>query len=338
MIVETLYDSINQGRKGLNKGLNSGSKKLDSIVYGIQRRAFYTIGADSGAGKSTFMLYSAIYNPFIQYLKSNKTIKIHFLLFSFELSAGVVFAKLLTTHIYDEYHVVISYEQILSLTEPLNDDLYHYVELSKDWMTELESVVEVIDTPCSAGQIYGITKEWTQKFGKYEQITENKTKYIHNNANQYLIVVLDHLGLIKKGTQGLKSEIDEACTYLITLRNKCDLTVFAVQQLNRGFKQMDRRTNGYSAIELQDFKDSSGSTDASEVVIGLFYPYREKMSKCEGYDIRQLKDRARIIYVLKNRFGMSDKAYASTFFGECGIFKDLPLPNEINDYEPYTKL
>ena len=41
------------------------------------------------------------------------------------------------------------------------------------------------------------------------------------------------------------------------------------------------------------FKDSSGTTDASEVVIALYSPYREKIARCEGYPIQN---------VLKNRF------------------------------------
>lgn len=86
------------------------------------------------------------------------------------------------------------------------------------------------------------------------------------------------------------------------------------------------------------FDSSSASTQASEVVIAIFYPAREKMSKCEGYDIRQLQDSIRILQLIKNRFGKSDKNVGVNFFGSIGLWRELPKPEEINDYEPYTQL
>ena len=81
--------------------------------------------------------------------------------------------------------------------------------------------------------------------------------------------------------------------------------------------------------------DSSGPTQACETVIAIYHPFREKRSKCEGYDIRQLRDRSRIVQVLKNRFGMSDKVVGSSFYGEINYWKELPKPDQINDYSIY---
>jgi hypothetical protein len=62
---------------------------------------------------------------------------------------------------------------------------------------------------------------------------------------------------------------------------------------------MDRKTNGYELIQLDDFKDTSGTTDASEVVIALYFPYREKIARCEGYPIQNvLKKRFRLCQIL----------------------------------------
>jgi hypothetical protein len=35
---------------------------------------------------------------------------------------------------------------------------------------------------------------------------------------------------------------------------------------------------------------------------------------------------------------MADKSVGVTFFGENSVWKELPLPTEINDYEPFTHL
>lgn len=87
------------------------------------------------------------------------------------------------------------------------------------------------------------------------------------------------------------------------------------------------------------FKDTSGTIEGSEVVIALFYPHREKIARCEGFPIQNvLQDRFRLVQILKNRFGKSDKNIGCTFHGEIGLFKELPKPDEIGDYEPYLDL
>lgn len=50
MIVDDLFKSINQGRKGLNIGLSTGLPKLDSITFGVQRKWMTTYAGDSGSG------------------------------------------------------------------------------------------------------------------------------------------------------------------------------------------------------------------------------------------------------------------------------------------------
>ncbi len=52
MIVENLFKSIERGRKGLNNGLSSGLSKLDSTVYGVQRRWMTVWAGDSGSNKA----------------------------------------------------------------------------------------------------------------------------------------------------------------------------------------------------------------------------------------------------------------------------------------------
>ena len=102
---------------------------------------------------------------------------------------------------------------------------------------------------------------------------------------------------------------------------------------------MDRKLNNYELIGLDDFKDTSGTTDASEVVLALYYPYREKIARCSGYPIQNvLKKRFRLGQVLKNRYGDADVEIGLLFYGEIGLFKELPKPEDINDYKPYLTL
>ena len=57
-LTQRLMDMIESGREGKNMGLSTGIKKLDDLIYGVQRKWIYVIAADSGGGKTTFSLYS----------------------------------------------------------------------------------------------------------------------------------------------------------------------------------------------------------------------------------------------------------------------------------------
>ena len=130
-----LRKEIEKGRLGKNIGISTGLPKLDSIIYGIQRRYLYLVGSDSGAGKSSFVIDVFLYNLIKN--KENKDISI--LLYSFEMSTSVVYAKILSLYLWDTFNIVITYENILSLTESLSDENYFYVQKGLDWLDEIQS-------------------------------------------------------------------------------------------------------------------------------------------------------------------------------------------------------
>ena len=334
MGVNRLFENIKEGRKGRNIGISTGLPMIDSLIYGIQRKYLYTIGADTSGGKTSFAIDVFVYNL----LKNAGNTPVSILYYSFEMSSDILFAKILSLYIFDTYGQVISYQEILSLTEPISDEKFFYIEQSRDWLLNIQKHVTIYDKALSPGGIYATCKEWLKGFGTFVQIDEHREDYIDNNPNRYKVAILDHVGLIS-GQGSKKERIDLTVDYFIHFRNKCSLSGVFVQQLNRNAKGMDRKTNGYELIQLDDFKDTSGTTDGSDVVIALYYPYREKIARCEGYPIQNvLKKRFRLLQVLKNRYGVADSNKGCAFYGEIGMFKEIPRPDEIGDYEPYLSL
>ena len=334
MGVKRLLENIESGKEGKNIGISTGMPIIDSVVYGIQKKYLYTVGADTSGGKTSFAIDIFVYNL----IKNAGTKPIAILYYSFEMSSDILFAKLLSRYIFDAFGEVVTYEDILSLTKPISDEHLSLVEKATPWLLELESKVTIYDKALSPNGIYATCKQWLKSFGIFVEIAEHKEEYLENDPEQYKVVVIDHVGLIS-GPGSKKEKIDLTVDYLISFRNKCGITGIMVQQLNRNSKSMDRKTNGYELIQLDDFKDTSGTTDASEVVIALYYPYREKIARCEGYPIQNvLKKRFRLCQVLKNRYGLSDINKGLAFYGEIGMFRELPKPEEIGDYEPYITL
>lgn len=334
MSVSQLYKNIQKGKEGRNIGISTGLTKLDSIIYGIQRKYLYVIAADQGGGKTSFALDIFVYNLFKN--KKDKTINI--LYYSFEMSGDVLYAKILSRHIYDTFGKVITYEEILSLTTPISDENFVYIEQSKDWLLELQKCFTIYDKPLSTSAIYATCKGWLSNFGTFEQVGEHKENFIEHDPTSYKIALIDHMRLIS-GNETVKTKIDLVCDYFVYFRNKCNLTGVFIQQINRNSKSVERKQGGYELLQLDDLADSSGPAQSAEVVIMLYFPYREKVSTCEGFPIKNvLKNKGRIIQVNKNRFGRSDLNIGSVFHGEIGMFTELPKPSEIGDYAPYLEL
>lgn len=354
MIVETLMKQIDAGREGLNKGLYSGLPKLDSLTYGIIRENITLIGASSGAGKSSLTSYMAVYNAYNEYLKSGKTIDIWWLIFSFEMSETALFLRLLSMHLWDEYRLIVPHKTLLSLEEKLSDEIYQKILDSKEWLLGLAERCTIIDKPVTAKGMYGRCKAFSEQHGEYILKARGKHgeedwesyDYIPNNPQQYLVVVVDHVKLFDtQPGHTSKQEIDEACKYLIHLRDKCKYSIYIVQQLNRAFQDMSRRTEAggvYADIQLSDFSDTGDTVNAANTVLAIFYPFREKCSKWKDYIVDPkrggLSERLRTISLLKNRDGNADKFVGVGFYGECHIWRELPKASEITDYEQFTHL
>lgn len=334
MGVKQLYSNIKKGKAGKNIGISTGLPVIDSIIYGIQRKYLYVVAADQGGGKTSFAIDTFVYNLY----KNRGEHPINILYYSFEMSADVLYAKILSRYIYDTYGRIITYETILSLTNPISDEDYEYVLKSEEWITGLQECFTVYDKPLTPNGIYATCKGWLSEFGEFIQIDEHKEEYREYDSSSYKIALIDHMRLIA-GNDSVKTKIDLVCDYFVYFRNKCNMTGVFIQQINRNSKSVERKQGGYELLQLDDLADSSGPAQSAEVVIMLYYPYREKIARCENYPIQNvLKHRARILQICKNRYGRSDINKGVVFYGEIGMFRELPKPEEIGDYEPYLNL
>lgn len=332
--IKHLRHRIEQGRIGKNIGVSTGLPMVDKIIFGIQKKYLYTVGADTSGGKTAFALDVFVHNL----IKNRGDRKVHILYYSFEMAEDVLLARLLSRHIWEEYQEIITYEEILSLTKIISDHKLAIVNKAIPWLESIIPFLTIYDKALSPGGIYATFKEWLRLHGEFKEIGEHREEYKETDPDSLKIALLDHMGLITG--QGTKKErIDLTVEYFIHFRNKCNTSGLFIQQLNRQSKSVERKTSGYELIQLDDFKDTSGTTDGSEVVFALYYPYREKIARCEGYPIQNvLKKRFRLLQILKNRNGVPDVNKGIVFYGEVGMFKELPKPADITDYAPYLDL
>lgn len=335
MISESLYNQIEVGRKGRNWGYSLGLPKLEGIIDGVTKNTYTLIMSPSGVGKTSLALFSFIYKPLCEHLDDNN-FKITY--FSLEISAELLFAKLLSLHIFDTYGVELSTKELLSRKKDykLSEEHYKLVQESMPWLKKVESIISVYDKGLNAKTLYTLLMKELEREGTFEE-TEGRKLYKPSNEDLIHLVVIDHLSLCRPSEgRSLKEEMDLISSYLVTLRNMCKISPLVIMQVNRNSTSMDRRKEGMSNITLNDAKDSGSPIQDSEIVISLFSPHREKLSTYRGYDIKQLQHNFRSITCLKNRYGESDVEIGCAFYGKIGYFAELPKPNDIYDYEKYN--
>ena len=112
---EEFYNLVDEGREGHNIGLSTGSKKLDMYTDGYLPGTSYLIGGSSGSGKSTYALWTYIYQPLINYLKGDNIQRDpYWFLFSLEMTRAQVYAKLVSMYVFDNYGVELKFKKIFS--------------------------------------------------------------------------------------------------------------------------------------------------------------------------------------------------------------------------------
>ena len=333
-ITESLLKEIDIGREGRNSGYSMGLPKLESVIDGVTKQTYTVVFSNSGSGKSTEVLFSYIYKPLQDHLDDNKY-KIW--LASLEMNPDMVFGKLLTMYIFEHYGIEVSLKDLLSRRKGqiISDELYNIVQECIPWMKKMEEHITVYDKALNAKVLYSLLLKELEKIGTFTE-DEHRKIYKPNDPDLIFTVIVDHIGICRPSEgHTLKQEIDLISQYLLTLRNMCGISPVVVQQANRDQGGIERFKAGRTGFTINDTKDSGGPVTDAEVVLAIYNPHRDKLSTYRGYDIKKLTDKFRTISVLKSRYGEADVEIAVNFFGKSGIFHELPLPNEIYDYDKY---
>lgn len=191
--------------------------------------------------------------------------------------------------------------------------------------------------------------ELSNKFGlvalEYKQYWKY-SHYIPTDPNQHVITVVDNINCLSpdKREVNLKTAMD-TLMYSFARTNITKhwrWTFVAVQQNVGSAEEQEFTRDGGSILSklmpsLSDLGDSKLTQRACHLIYAVFDPSRYGVRKFNGYDIDQLGDRARFIFILKNNDGDSNKIINTLFIGGASVFRELPDPDYIN-YEEILKI
>ena len=336
ILIDQLWAQIIKGRKGENIGRSTGMKKLDKVIGGIQPHRYYLVGAASSVGKTSYVLY-LIYNLLKQ---ESDLAPIYFLYYSLEIGEDILLAKLMALYCAEEFGIYLTVDDTFSFMTPLNDYSFDCLSKAKVWLESVSKYIVVIDSVVSANSVYSHTLKFAETIGKFEQ-KGNRKVFTPDNPNALVIGVLDHFALIRcEEGRTLKAEIDTLSNYMVTLKKKLPLSWFALIQQNRDSSSMERRKADLSEPGLNDLKDSGNPSQDADVVLQLFFPFREKLSTYRGFKVlgdTGIGEVLRSTIISKNRYGIANRVICSAFWGSVGWFKELPDPDQNTDFTKYWK-
>lgn len=301
---DEFIQEVENGRKGKNTGL-PGYKNVLSQLYqatnNIQKECYYVIGAGMKTGKTTFVDLYFILLPFLNGIPSN----VKYIYFSFEINKKQKLARQISTIAFLKYSTRISPNKILGKGNiKLTDQEYDLVK--KIYETDIQKLLEHVvqyEEKLPPFEIRNEIRKFAVSRGSFVGDKFNE-KYVPNDPNEHVIVILDHAGKIKRTKLSDKNKIDEVSDHFVTYRNKCLYTFVMVQQLNRSISDIHRLK--YTGNELQpmvsDFKESQNTQEDANIIMALFNPEIYKnITKHLGYDLNVLQNTYRSLHILASR-------------------------------------
>jgi hypothetical protein len=335
-ISERVFQVIDQGREGRNHGYSMGLPKLEGIMDGVTRETYTLIMSNSGAGKTSLVLYSYVYRPIMEHLNDGKY-KVFY--FSLEMNEISLYLKLLSIHVFLTEGRILSFKEITSKKKDyiLSDEDYKILSKYRPWLDEISNHLEIYDKNVTAKGAYKQIKLRLEQVGKFTE-SDNRIIYTPNDPDLIYNFIMDHVGLLTVSTgHSLKSEIDEYSSMCVYFREKTGASFTNVQQANREQGNIERFKANKSAFTINDAKDTGNTVQDCNVFLAVYNPKRDGLSSYQKYLIKDnLESRFRSIMCLKNRFGDCDIEVGVNFFGEINMFAELPRPEDIFDYDKYT--
>lgn len=301
----------------------------------------------SGTGKSQFTSYTFIYKPlmFCYFTKADISIKI--LYFPLEETPERIMQRFISWLLFDfsQGRIRISPRDLRSTKTAVSQEILDVINTDEiqDILKYFEEHVIFPEEAANPTGIYKYCKNYAKEHGK----TFSKTKifkdefgveyekdvfdrYEQDNPNEYRLIIIDTINLIdtERGMT-LKQSMDKLSEYCAKyLRNRYHYSPVVIQQ--QAFDQEGNEAFKVGRVRpsVAGLGDSKYTSRDSNVVLGLFSPFRFALKEYEGYDISKFKDNIRFLEMIVNRDGEMGGLCPLFFDGAVCQFEELPRPDD----------
>ena len=282
---------------------------------------------------------------FCYFTKADINIKI--LYFPLEETPERILQRFISWLLFDfsKGRIRISPRDLRSTTSPVSQEILDVIN-SPEIQDILDYFEEHVIFPEEAGNPTGIfkyCKNYAEEHGtvytklkkmkdEYGLIQEKQVfdRYEQDDPNEYRLIIIDTINLIdtERG-MNLKQSMDKLSEYCAKyLRNRYHYSPVVIQQ--QAFDQEGNEAFKIGRVRpsVAGLGDSKYTSRDSNVVLGLFSPFRFALKEYEGYDISKFKDNIRFLEMVVNRDGEMGGLCPLFFDGAVCRFEELPRPDD----------
>lgn len=268
--------------------------KLSTVLPGLKRGTYYCITSFTNVGKTPLAKYLFGLIPMDYYLKGYN---IRILYFALEESNESFMDSLIVSKLQNS-GVNVSSNMLNSIEFPVSEGIIKKVQSLEKHFEKVERCITIISDLMTPEDIYKYIIREANKRGKFEN-----DRYIPNDKNEFVIVVVDHINLLQSGDRRLR--IEEHSNNMLEVTKKFNYIVCNVQQQSaEGENEKYAKFNG-NEPSLTTLGDNKAVQRDYHIVISLSMPQRNGVVEHNNIKLNtdELRKFYRGIRILKNRHG-----------------------------------
>jgi hypothetical protein len=369
MLYNNVLRELNENKRRREQGdvivIPWSLPRLSNVLPGIEQGRYNLISASPKAGKTQLADFLYVYQP-VEWVINNpqSSIKLKIFYFSLEVSKESKIKAAICYKLFKDHQILISPQKLSSIFSNyiLDSKIESIISGDdfKSWFDKFSNMVTYYDTIRSPGAIFHLVKSYAEhpNIGRYTYKTiswqnEDKTytprevrdKYIASNPNEYIIVLVDHIGLLQTAPgETLHQSISRfSSEYCLEMRDKWRYIPTIVQQQSADSSRAQFNYRGDTVID-KIRPDSEGLADNKytardvDLMVSLFYPKRYNIEEYENIDLNRIGDNHREFMINLNRNGISNASIQLFFLGSSSYFEEFPRMLNEFDYINYENI
>lgn len=330
--------------------------RLSRVLPGVRQRHYTIITSQTKGGKSQIANFLYMFEPIEWYLQNRDTtnLSLKIFLFSLEISKDLVIIQAMSYKLFKSYGIIISPDNLQSIFEDYTLDEKVLSIIKSDefqiWLKEFENIVEIIDDIRNPFGMMNLVQTYAEANGHYEYTekifsnddgtTSNKKvidRYVPDRPDEYVIVMVDHGGLITKEKQhkDLYEAIgDLSSRHFLKMRDRFGYSPVLIQQQSANSTDAQYSMRGDIVVDKikpspEGLSDNKSTKNDCNLMLSLFWPYMYRIPNYNGWDLTTMGNNHRELLINLNRNGISSASIDLYFNGACNYFKELPKePND----------
>jgi hypothetical protein len=350
-----IINLIEENRDALIRGhINSipmPFKGIRKAFSGIFPGALVCVTAETSVGKTSLAKYLYLFSvaDYILDDPSFSNFKYKCLWFGLEESEEEFDISILQYAISKYYNKHCTQDELLSRINPISDEIISMIKSHPvvTYFNTVKSFTKFDDQTGHATGIYKSCQDYSKEIGEHHykektlangKVINLYSHYTQEDPNQIVTVVIDNVNILEleKNELGMSLDLSGCIDKLVNSYMRKQVTkhwkwhVCCVQQQQMAAGDLNHYKAGKLEPEPQKLGDNIKVARSYQVIIGLFSPYKHKLTNYYKYQILN-SDRTegfeecfRTVHICKNRFGRTGIA-EPVFFNPKGFsFFSMP--------------